>query len=58
MEKLAKSKVSFGLSCRVDDTLPGVENLGVVDRLIIESSENSNSLGVSTLSDEPSGRFR
>jgi hypothetical protein len=58
VEELFESKVSFGLIGRINNCSPSLEDLGIVDRFVIKGSKNSNSLGMSALSHEPSRRFR
>lgn len=57
VEKLSKRKVSGRLGSRVDNTLPSLENAGVIDGDVVEVREHGNSLGMSASSNEPSRRL-
>jgi len=57
VEQFAESEITFRLICRVNNGFPGIEDLGVVNRLVIKGGKNSDSLSMSTSTNEPSRRF-
>lgn len=56
-EKLFEREVTSGSSDGLDDTVPGLDVRGVVDRSSRKSAQNSESLFVSALGNEPSRRL-
>lgn len=58
VEQFAECEITFRLVGRVNNRFPSVEDLGVVNRLVIECGKNSDGLGMSASSYEPSGGLR
>ena len=58
VEQFAESEIAFRLVGRVNNRFPSVEDFRVVNRLVIECGKNSDGLGMSASSHEPSGGLR
>ena len=56
-KQLFELKVTSGLADRIDDTLPSLQDHGVIHGLAFQGSQNSETFGVSTLRSEPTGTF-
>jgi hypothetical protein len=58
VEQFAECEITFRLVGRVNNRFPSVEDFRVVNRLVIECGKNSDGLGMSASSHEPSGGLR
>lgn len=57
LEQLLELEVTFSLGDRVYDTVPCLDDLGVIDGLVVQRSEHSEGFLMTTFAGQPTGRF-
>jgi hypothetical protein len=54
MEQFSQGEIASRLGCRINDTFPSLEDLGIVDGDIVQVGKDGDGFGMTAPTDQPS----